>query len=121
MRAEAIIRDAVAPISSTFAPTMMFMFPMLGAMALPNLSLFGVPAFGPVGLTPLIAPMRLRGMLPVLPVVLGALLPMLPLFVPLVVSPLMVVAPVLVRVLLRASVFLSVLVAVLSARGSCRT
>jgi len=121
MRAEAIIRDAVAPISSTLAPTMMFMFPMLGAMALPNLSLFGVPAFGPVGLTPLIAPMRLRGMLPVLPVVLGALLPMLPLFVPLVVSPLMVVAPVLVRVLLRASVFLSVLVAVLSARGSCRT
>jgi hypothetical protein len=137
-RAEAIIRDAVAPVSSAFAPTVVFMFPMLGAMALPNLSRFRAPVCGPVGLTPLLAPMRLRGMLPVLPAVLGTRLPMLPLIVPLVlplvlplvvplvlplvvplvVSPFMVVAPVLVRVLLRASVFLSVLVAVLSARGS---
>src|SRR5882724_4227632 len=138
MRAEAIVWNAVASVSSTFAPAAMFMFPMLGAMALPNLSRFGAPVCGPASLapvifstiapmispviTPIIAPMRLRRMLPVLVVVFGTLLPVLALVVVLVVSPvvlpLMVVAPVLVRVLVRASVFLFVLVAVLSARGS---
>jgi hypothetical protein len=148
MGAEAIIRDAVAPVSSAFAPTMVFMLPMLGAMVLPNLSRFRAPVCGPVGLAPIVstmivlamiglvtialamicpvvAPMRLRMVLPVLPVVFWTFLPVLALIVsPVVVPvllPLMVVAPVLVRVLVRASVFLFVLVTVLSARGSSRT
>ncbi len=138
MRAEAIVWNAVAPVSSAFAPTVVFMLPMLGAMALPNLSRFRAPVCGPVGLAPVlstmiglvmiglvITPTRLRMMLPVLPVVFCTFLPVLALIVSLVVSlivPLIViVAPVLVRVLIRASVFLSVLVVVLSARVSSRT
>jgi hypothetical protein len=125
MRAEAIVWNAVPPVSSTLTPTAMFMLPILRAMALPNLSRFRAPVFGPVGLAPIvpsiIAPviLRLRMMLPVRSVVVCTLLPVLALIVPLFVPLLVVVAPVLVRALLRASVFLSVLVAMLSTRGSC--
>jgi len=42
MRAEAVFRNAVAPVTPTFAPSMMFMLPMLGAMALPYISRSGV-------------------------------------------------------------------------------
>ncbi len=38
MRTEAVFRNAVAPVAPAFAPSMMFMLPMLGAMALPCIS-----------------------------------------------------------------------------------
>jgi hypothetical protein len=116
MRAEAIVWNAVPSVSAAFAPAAMFMLPIVRLMALPNLSRFRAPLYRPVGLAPDIVPfippdiaavfppniapvitaMRLRMMLPVLPVVVCMLLSVLTLVVTLVVLLLMVVAPVLV-------------------------
>jgi hypothetical protein len=68
MRAEAIVWNTIAPVTSAFAPTTMFMPPIVRAMALPYLSRFRVlPVFGPARLAQAFAPMGLRraGMLPV--------------------------------------------------------
>ena len=47
MRVETLFRNTVASVTPAFVPTMMFMFPILCAMALPNLSMCEVLFFMP--------------------------------------------------------------------------
>ena len=68
MRAEPVFRNAVAAVTATLMPSMMFMLPMLGAMALPNIPRPGVLfVIAPVGLAHVFRATRLlvMGLLPV--------------------------------------------------------
>ncbi len=113
MSAEAVFRNAVAPITPTFAPSMMFTLPMLRALALPNVSRPGVLfVFVPVSLA--------HVFLPICPLVMW-LLPFWPVLAfPLLVRPsfaalLRPIDLVSLRVLLRrrTSVFVLMLVPLL--------
>jgi len=67
MRTEAVFRNAVAPVTSAIAPTMMFTLPIVGAVILPNISLFEVLfVFVPVGRAHVLRPIGLLviGLLP---------------------------------------------------------
>jgi hypothetical protein len=72
MRTEAVFRNAVAPVASPLAPTMMFALPIPGAVILPNISLFDVLfVFVPIFHAHMVRPIRLLviGLLPFRPVV----------------------------------------------------
>ncbi len=100
MSAETVFRNAVAPVAPTFAPSMMFMLPMLGAMALPNISRSGVVfGFVPGCLAHVLRPIRPLRMwlLPFSAVLLCPLLLVRALFAPF----LRPIRLVFVRVLLR--------------------
>ena len=104
MRTEAVFRNAVAPVTSAIAPTMMFTLPIVGAVILPNISPFEVLfVFVPVGRPHVLGRIRLLVIwLPFRPVVAFPLLLAGVLFAPLLV----VTRSVFVRMLLvrRASV-----------------
>jgi hypothetical protein len=63
MRVETVFRNAIASVAPAFAPSVMFMLPMLGAMTLPNISRSGmVFGFVPHDLAHVFRPIRPLGM-----------------------------------------------------------
>ncbi len=113
MRTEAVFRNAIAPVASALAPTMMFALPIPGTVILPNVSLFEVLfVFVPVNRAHVLRPISLLviGLVAFRPVVTFPLVLVGTLFVPLlVVTRSVFVGMLLVR---RASVFLLIIVPV---------